>query len=84
MGVGFACAARLAAEGYDVALIARTPAPLEEARQRLFELASCPEAEMRSFSVDVSDRVAFEKAMSDALAWLGRCDVLVANAGIAP
>jgi 3-oxoacyl-[acyl-carrier protein] reductase len=80
-GIGFACAERLAREGYDVALIARSPAPLEEARLACVGAAGIADAEMRAFQCDVGNRVEFEATVKSALAWLGRCDVLVANAG---
>jgi NAD(P)-dependent dehydrogenase (short-subunit alcohol dehydrogenase family) len=80
-GIGLACAERLAREGFDVALIARSPAPLDLAVASCRAAAGSPDAVMRAFVCDVGDRAQFTATLSEALAFLGRCDVLLANAG---
>jgi short-subunit dehydrogenase len=79
-GIGEAAARALAAEGYDVALIARR-------RDRLELLAKeLEEAGGRAFPVaaDLADDAATNRAAREAIDALGRVDLLVNNAGYSP
>jgi NAD(P)-dependent dehydrogenase (short-subunit alcohol dehydrogenase family) len=79
-GIGRAIAVALARAGADVALASRTPAELEE-------VASEIRAGGRRALVaptDVTDRLAVEALVDRTIAELGRLDVMVNNAGIAP
>jgi NAD(P)-dependent dehydrogenase (short-subunit alcohol dehydrogenase family) len=78
-GIGLAAATRLAAEGSAVALVARRPDALEEARQRI--LAAAPSARVELISADVSTPDGCEGAVARAVAALGGLDILVNNAG---
>jgi hypothetical protein len=59
----FACAERLAREGYDVALMARSPAPLEEARASCRVAAQLATPQMRAFQCDVGNRASLRRPM---------------------
>ncbi|MFN8126648.1 MAG: SDR family NAD(P)-dependent oxidoreductase [Candidatus Nanopelagicales bacterium] len=72
-GIGRAVAERFAAEGADVALMARNTELLDEVA------AGIGGAVVRS--VDVSDSEAFRGALADVVAELGGADILVNNAG---
>jgi NAD(P)-dependent dehydrogenase (short-subunit alcohol dehydrogenase family) len=79
-GIGRAIALALAQAGADVAVASRTPSELEEVA-----------AEIRSLGrraivapTDVTDRLAVEALVDRTVAGLGRLDVMVNNAGIAP
>jgi NAD(P)-dependent dehydrogenase (short-subunit alcohol dehydrogenase family) len=77
-GIGFAISAELARRGYRLALLARDQKALEGAARRLG--ASAPE--VKTFACDVRDAAQVESAFEKVLAWAGRADVLVNNAGI--
>src|SRR5512133_1953561 len=68
-GIGANIARKLAGEGWDVVVAARTPAQVE---------AVADEIGGRAVVLDVTDREAVERAVADA----GPVDLLVANAGI--
>ncbi|HXE76358.1 MAG TPA: SDR family NAD(P)-dependent oxidoreductase [Candidatus Xenobia bacterium] len=74
-GIGFAIAQELARRGYRLALVARNPASLEAAARKLA-------GESRTFVCDVREAAAVRSVFRDILAWAGRVDVLVNNAGI--
>ncbi len=79
-GIGEATARALAREGYALALIARR-------KDRLDQLVA--EIESRggkalALAVDLADAEATQQAARDAIAWLGRVDLLVNNAGYSP
>lgn len=76
-GIGLASARRFAAGGAQVAVLARNELGLEEARaQTAGEGREC-----LSFSVDVTDREALERAVGQAASALGGLDVAVVNVG---
>ena len=77
-GIGFAIAAELARRGYRLALLARDQKELEGAARRLG--ASAPE--VKTFACDVREAAQVKSAFEKVLAWAGRADVLVNNAGI--
>jgi len=77
-GIGLAIAAELARRGYRLALLARDQKALEGAARRLG--ASAPE--VKTFPCDVRDAAQVNAASEKILAWAGRVDVLVNNAGI--
>jgi NAD(P)-dependent dehydrogenase (short-subunit alcohol dehydrogenase family) len=76
-GIGGAAAELLAREGADVALLARGPGIGEVA-------ARIADAGGRAIQLhaDVTDRAALEAAVEQALAQLGRLDVVVVGAGV--
>lgn len=77
-GIGFATARAFVAAGARVAICARDPARLQEARARINAaegIVAC--------AVDVSDPRQVEAFIDEATAALGPVDVLVNNAGIA-
>ncbi|MGH3276215.1 MAG: SDR family oxidoreductase [Streptosporangiaceae bacterium] len=72
-GIGAATAAALADAGYRVVLTARRAGRLAELAERITKNGGQAQAR----ELDVTDR----EAVDDVLGQLGRCDVLVANAG---
>ena len=76
-GIGAALAARYAAEGATLGLLARRRDALEAL------IAGLPHPERhRAYSVDVRDHAAIAAAARDFLAHAGGIDVVVANAGV--
>ena len=78
-GIGLEAAERFAAEGADLALIARSRPGLEEAARKVERRGR----RARPYVADVADRPALEEAIAEAAEWLGGIDILVANAGMA-
>jgi NAD(P)-dependent dehydrogenase (short-subunit alcohol dehydrogenase family) len=78
-GIGLAAATRLAAEGAAVAIVARRPDALEDARQHI--LTAAPGARVEAISADVSIASGCEGAASRAVEAFGGLDILVNNAG---
>ena len=76
-GIGLACAERLAAEGCDVAIVARTAADLEAARTRI---AAKRNVAVKTFAHDLSDSRNVDR-LAEACADI---DILVNNAGAIP
>ncbi|MDR3310082.1 MAG: SDR family oxidoreductase [Oscillospiraceae bacterium] len=76
-GIGRACAVELARGGAKVALFGRRAGKLAEAA------AECREySDAETYSVDVSDKAAVDRAVADVIARFGRVDILINNAGI--
>jgi 3-oxoacyl-[acyl-carrier protein] reductase len=80
-GIGYAIAHMLAAEGASVAMVARRQAPLDDAMRRLRE-----ETGSQAFAVAADIRKAADctRIVAEALAHLGRLDILVNNDGAPP
>lgn len=79
-GIGEAAARALAADGYEVAVIARRAERLDMLAKQIEEAGG------RAFPIvaDLADEAATESAAREALASLGRIDLLVNNAGYSP
>jgi len=77
-GIGLAIAVALAAAGADVAVTARSPGSLDDARGRIEALGR------RAAGIvhDASTVAGCRHAVSEAIAQLGRLDILVNNAGV--
>jgi 3-oxoacyl-[acyl-carrier protein] reductase len=78
-GIGHAIAVRLASEGARVACVSRTEANANRTRDEI--TASRADA-AKSYSVDVADHAAVQRAGEQILADFGRVDILVNNAGV--
>src|SRR5208282_3948607 len=76
-GIGFAVAEALAAEGTSVGLVARDPAGLAAAAERLGPLG----VPVATAVADVTDTPQLKRAVDDIADALGGLDHLVANAG---
>ena len=78
-GLGKAMAHRFAECGADIAIVARTQATLDAARD---EIAAASKGKVQAYSCDVSDAGQINKTFAAVGADLGQVDVLVNNAGI--
>ncbi|HEX2135005.1 MAG TPA: SDR family oxidoreductase [Microvirga sp.] len=78
-GLGLAMASEFAASGADVAIVARRPEVLEEARAPLAEVA---EGRVHAIAADVATAEGVERAFASAVAAFGKIDILVNNAGV--
>ena len=91
-GQGRAHAVKLAAEGADIiavdlcAQIASVPYPLAtpDDLAQTVELVEDAGARIVARQADVRDRAALKTALAEGIAELGRLDIVIANAGIAP
>jgi short-subunit dehydrogenase len=79
-GIGRALALELARRGYDLFLTARRLDALEQVRGDIAAAAPGRRVEIRQ--LDVTDYGDVATAIGDAARQLGRCDVVVANAGV--
>lgn len=79
-GIGFTLAARLCAEGAQVALADLDAASVTEAAEAIRR--DQPDARCLPVTVDVADRACVEAMVAQVVATLGQVDVLVSNAGI--
>lgn len=77
-GIGLACAAALAAEGCEVAIVARTESALAEAAATVTARTGCG---VKTLVADLSTLEGVEGAIAAAQGALGRIDILVNNAG---
>jgi len=82
-GIGLAAARAVVLAGGDVAISARGQQRLDEAKAELDGLKHRPNQRIAASSVDVSDPVACENVAAKILKDFGRCDVIIANAGVA-
>ncbi|HVC59594.1 MAG TPA: SDR family oxidoreductase [Acetobacteraceae bacterium] len=78
-GLGLAMAKEFAASGGDVAILARRPEVLEEAKAIASAGAS---GRVATFVCDVSKADQIEKTFADVVSTFGKVDILVNNAGI--
>jgi NAD(P)-dependent dehydrogenase (short-subunit alcohol dehydrogenase family) len=79
-GIGRALALELARRGYDLFLTARRLDALEQARSDIAGVAPGSRVEIRQ--LDVTDDADVAAAIEEAADKLGRCDIVVANAGV--
>ncbi len=82
-GIGKALALQLAQMGCDVAVVARRPALLEEARIALEGVRQRPEQKLLMHSMDISQQSAVDAGVAELSEQLGRIDLLFNNAGVA-
>jgi short-subunit dehydrogenase len=79
-GIGRALSAELARRGYDLFLAARGLDALEQLRESI--VSSEPARSVYVRALDVTDDADVARALDEAAAALGRCDLVVANAGV--
>jgi short-subunit dehydrogenase len=79
-GIGRALATELARRGYDLFLTARRLDVLEQVRTDITSAAPGCTVEVRR--LDVTDEADVTRAITEAAERLGRCDIVVANAGL--
>jgi 3-oxoacyl-[acyl-carrier protein] reductase len=77
-GLGLAMAERFAASGADVAIVARTPEALAEAKQKIQAGAK---GKVATVSCDVSKAADVRRAYDQVMSQFGRIDIFVNNAG---
>jgi NAD(P)-dependent dehydrogenase (short-subunit alcohol dehydrogenase family) len=77
-GLGLAMAERFAASGADVAILARTPETLAEAKQKV---AAGAKGKVMTVSCDVSKAADIRRAYDAVMSELGKVDIYVNNAG---
>ena len=79
-GLGRAMANKFAASGANVAILAREPGRLEEARQEIADSAA-GQARVEAVSCDVTDPAQIKAAWERVTGSLGAVDILINNAG---
>jgi 3-oxoacyl-[acyl-carrier protein] reductase len=77
-GLGLATATEFAASGADVAILARRPEMLADAKQKIARTAK---GRVAAFACDVSHATDIARAHAAVIAEFGRIDILVNNAG---
>jgi 3-dehydrosphinganine reductase len=82
-GIGLALAKKLAAQGYNLSLIARRGALLDAAAAELRPHFVREDQRVLTLPADVADGAAAEGAVAAAIAQLGAPDLVVTSAGIA-
>jgi len=80
-GIGYAIARKLAADGADVALVARRTAPLEAAATRIREETG---RRVLAVAADIRKATDCERIIAEPLKHFGRLDILVNNDGAPP
>jgi len=81
-GIGRALGIKLAAQGYDVSLIARRDHLLADAAKEIQRHRQRPDQRVAVYRADVSDRPQTEAAVKAAIAEFGPPDIVIASAGI--
>jgi 3-dehydrosphinganine reductase len=81
-GIGRALGIKLAAQGYDVSLIARRRNLLADAAEEIRRHGQRSDQRVAFYPADVSDRTEAEAAVKAAIAEFGPPDIVVASAGI--
>jgi short-subunit dehydrogenase len=79
-GIGRALAAELAGRGFDLFLTARRTDELEQLREQI--TTAHPDRRIEVRRLDVTDDADVAAAIDEAAERFGRCDIVVANAGI--
>jgi 3-dehydrosphinganine reductase len=82
-GIGRALAAKLAADGYNLSLIARREVLLGETAAEIRARFAKPGQEVFTRPADVADPEAAKAAVEDAVARLGAPDLVITSAGMA-
>ena len=77
-GIGFAVAARFAASGAEVAIVARTAEPLKEA---VAAIRKSTQTRVIGVQADVSQAAAVKRAYDEVIEAFGKVDIVVNNAG---
>jgi len=77
-GLGLAMAEKFASSGADVAILARTPETLAEAKQ---QIQADAKGKVATVSADVSKAADIRRAYDQVMSELGKIDILVNNAG---
>jgi NAD(P)-dependent dehydrogenase (short-subunit alcohol dehydrogenase family) len=77
-GLGLAMAQRFAASGADVAILARTPETLAEAKR---QIQTDARGKVATVGADVSKAADIRRAYDQVMSELGKIDILVNNAG---
>ncbi len=80
-GIGYSVAERLAADGFKVGILTRTPGAAEAAAA---EIEKATGGIARGYQADVSDRAQVDTALEAIRAELGPLSAIIANAAIAP
>jgi len=78
-GIGLATARQLLAEGALVAICCRDEKRLAAAKSSLLESAA--EKRLLAMQCDVLDKAAVDRLAATVEQWVGRCDILINNAG---
>jgi 3-dehydrosphinganine reductase len=81
-GIGKSLACKLAAEGYDVSLIARRPHLLADAALEVCSHRQSASQRVAIYPADVSDQFQAETAVKRAIAGFGPPDMVVVSAGV--
>src|SRR5579862_3944710 len=77
-GIGFAIAARFAASGADVAIVARAPEPLKEA---VAAIRKSTQTRVIGIQADVSKAADVQRAYDEVMEAFDKVDIVVNNAG---
>ncbi len=80
-GLGRAMARKFAESGANVAILAREPGRLEDARREIADLAAGSQVRVEAVSCDVTDAEQIQSAWNAVTDSLGNVDILVNNAG---